>query len=157
MSFKEWYEDADMPEYVDGQWVDMETGLPYVPAQAKKARAAGVSAKAMDFRAQAKLFGGKALTGSAKQKEWGEKIRAEKLGGMTPEQAELVCDPAGLTRSAHFWIQNRAATGASIAEFETTRRGLLKQARALKARGAAAEYAAVAAEYNALTARWGFE
>lgn len=156
MSFKEWYEDADMPEYVDGQWVDMETGLPYVPAPAKNTRSS-VSAKAMDFRAQAKLFGGKALTGSAKQKEWGEKIRAEKLGGMTPEQAELVCDPAGLTRSAHFWIQNRAATAAAIADFETTRRSLLKQARALKAANDAAGYAAKAAEYNALTAQWGFE
>lgn len=156
MNFKEWYEDADMPELHDGKWVDMETGLPYLSTPAKKTRSS-VSAKAMDFRAQAKLFGGKALIGSAKQKEWGEKIRAEKLGGMTPEQAELVCDPAGLTRSAHFWIQNRAATAAAIAEFETTRRLLLKQARALKSANDAEGYAAKAAEYNALTAKWGFE
>lgn len=156
MNFREWYDQADMPEFKDGQWFDMETGLPYVPAPAKK-QSKSINEKALDFRAQAKLFGGKALTGSVKQKEWGEKIRAEKLGGMTPEQAELVCDPSGLTRSAHFWIQNRAASATAIAEFETTRRSLLKQARALKAANDAIGYAAKAAEYNALTTQWGFE
>ena len=29
--FRAWKEDADMPEYRDGEWVDLETGLPYPP------------------------------------------------------------------------------------------------------------------------------
>ena len=28
-SFEDWYEDADMPEKIDGEWVDLETGLPW--------------------------------------------------------------------------------------------------------------------------------
>lgn len=30
MSFKKWFEDADMPEKIDGVWVDLETGLHYL-------------------------------------------------------------------------------------------------------------------------------
>jgi hypothetical protein len=29
MSFNEWYEEADMPEKVNGEWIDRETGLPW--------------------------------------------------------------------------------------------------------------------------------
>lgn len=29
MNFQEWYSDADMPELVDGHWVDLETGIPF--------------------------------------------------------------------------------------------------------------------------------
>lgn len=28
-SFKEWYDDADIPEKINGVWVDLETGIPY--------------------------------------------------------------------------------------------------------------------------------
>lgn len=152
MNFREWYEDADMPEIVEGQWVDLETGLPYRKAPAARTT---LSAKAQDARAVAKAFGGKALTGTAKQKEWAEKIRAEKLNAMSVEQAELVADPTNILQAAKFWIENRTATAKAIAEFEITRLALLKKARALQAQVAAAEYAAIADEYNALNARWG--
>lgn len=37
-SFKEWYDDADMPEkQADGTWVDLETGLPFVDPASFKA------------------------------------------------------------------------------------------------------------------------
>ncbi|MBK7543185.1 MAG: hypothetical protein IPI57_15825 [Candidatus Competibacteraceae bacterium] len=42
-----------------------------------------------DARSIAKAFGGKALKGTAKQKEWAEKIRASKIDGMSAEDAEL--------------------------------------------------------------------
>lgn len=153
MKFSEWYAEADMPELVGGQWVDIETGIPYAPA--KTARVT-LSAKAQDARAIAKAFGGKALTGTAKQKEWAEKIRAEKLTAMSVEQAELVADPTNILQNSKFWIEHRTESAQDIADFEITRRALLKQALSLKAAGNAPGYATKAAEYNALTARWGW-
>jgi hypothetical protein len=152
--FKKWYDDADMPTLVDGRWVDLETGIPY--SSAKPARTI-LSGKALDARAVAKAFGGKALAGTAKQKEWAEKIRAEKLIQMTAEQAALVADPTNILQNAKFWIENRAWPAREIARFEIDRRALLKKARTLKAANEAAGYAAAAADYNALTARWGFQ
>jgi hypothetical protein len=155
MNFTQWLEEADMPEFVNGQWIDLETGIPYTPSSAVSR--AVLSIKAQNARVVAKTFGGKALKGTAKQKEWAEKIRAEKLTQMTAEQAEMACDPNGLLTAAKFWIGNRDVTGRAIGEFVQQQKSLLKRARTLKARGATAEYAAVAAQYNALTKQWGWE
>jgi hypothetical protein len=154
MSFKQWYEDADMPSLQNGRWVDLETGIPYAATAQTRIT---LSAKAQDARVVAKQLGGKALTGSAKQKEWAEKIRAEKLGSMSEEQAVLVCDPTNLLQSAKFWIESRDATGREIASFEITRREILKRTKSLKAKNDAAGYALAAAEYNQLTEKWGFK
>ena len=62
----------------------------------------------------------------------------------------------GLGRGAKFWIDNRAATSAQIADFFRQQHALLKLARTLKSKGMAAEYADAAARYNALTSAWGF-
>lgn len=35
-NFKSWYEDADIPEKVDGQWIDLETGIPYKPERSSR-------------------------------------------------------------------------------------------------------------------------
>ena len=41
MNFKTWYHDiADMPELVNGQWVDLETGIAFAAAQPTAKRAA---------------------------------------------------------------------------------------------------------------------
>lgn len=109
-----------------------------------------------DARSIAKAFGGKALKGTAKQKEWAEKIRASKIDGMSAEDAELVCDPSGLLTHAHFWIEHRDKDRRVIAEFERNRRKLLQEAQALKAAGDVDGYAKAAALYNALTEKWGF-
>ena len=29
MNFNEWYQEADMPEIVNGEWVDLEDGIPF--------------------------------------------------------------------------------------------------------------------------------
>lgn len=157
-NFDAWLNQADMPEKRDGQWVDLETGIPYNPAHDYIGRAPRktISNKAQDSRNAAKMFGGKALTGSAKQKEWAEKIRAGKLAEMSAEQAEMVCDPKGLGRSAHFWIENRAKTPGAIAGFFVQYKALNMKCDALKKSGSEKEYAAAAAEYNALTTVWGF-
>ncbi len=159
-NFQAWLDDADMPQRdAQGNWFDAEDGLPYDPTidycQLSRPRRA-VSARAVEARALAKLFGGKALTGTAKQKEWAEKIRAEKLAGMTDDQAVLACDSAGLGRSAHFWIEARNRTPNEIGKFFITQKAMLARAKALRSAGKAEEYAAAANEYNALTTAWGF-
>lgn len=161
-NFKFWIENiADMPEKRDGQWVDIETGLAYdesVDYSTGRPRARRqLSAKAQDARAVAKLFGGRALKGTAKQKEWAEKIRAEKLAEMTEDQAEMACDTNGLLTNAKFWIEQRARSGREIGAFVQEQRALLKAAKTLRDTDKADKYAAVAARYNALTAAWGWE
>ncbi|NCC41549.1 MAG: hypothetical protein EOM21_19445 [Gammaproteobacteria bacterium] len=153
---------ADMPELRNGAWVDLETGIEYdasfdYAANAPRAPRRTPSQKATDARAVAKMFGGRALKGTAAQKEWAEKIRAEKLAGMSEDQAEMACDPNGLLTHSKFWIEQRARSGAEIGSFVQEQKALLKQAKTLKAAGKADEYTAVAAQYNALTAQWGWK
>ena len=158
-NFQAWLDQADMPVKRDGAWVDLETGIEYNRCldytSGGKPRAL-LTEKAKAARDIAKFFGGRALTGSAKQKEWAEKIRAEKLDGMSEEQAAMACDPNGLLKTSKFWIDNRNQSGKDIGDFVMLQKALLKQARSLQAAGKAEDYAATAAQYNALTAKWGF-
>lgn len=115
-----------------------------------------LSAGAMGARADAKALGGKALKGSKKQKEWAEKIRAEKIREMTEDQARVACDPNGILSHSKFWIENRNKSGREIGEFVQEQKALLAEARELKAAGKESEYAVVASIYNNLTTEWGF-
>lgn len=115
-----------------------------------------VDPKVASDRAVAAQFSGKALAGSAKQKSWGEKIRADKLRGMSEAQAVNACDPKGLGRSAHFWIANRNRSSAEIGTFFDTQKRILTDALALREAGKTDEFKAAAAAYNALTTDWGF-
>jgi hypothetical protein len=36
MNFNEWFDQADMPEIVNGEWIDMETGIPFSAWQPAK-------------------------------------------------------------------------------------------------------------------------
>ncbi len=138
-------------------------------AKAEERRKWKAGEKVLADRAVAALFGGKALTGTAKQKAWGEKIRAEKLRGervghdfyapkneMTEAQAVLACDPNGLGRSAHFWIHNRNRRPSEIGAFFETQKRMLAEARALREAGKIDELKAIAEQYNKLTEEWGF-
>jgi len=159
-NFQAWMDEADMPaKRPDGSWYDMETGLAYDPRvnYASHRPRAPLSNRVVEARAVAKLYGGKALKGTAKQKEWAEKIRAEKLSAMTEDQAEMAADPTGLLTSAKFWIENRQKRAGEIVEFVQEQKALLKLAAQLQAQGKAKEYAEVAAKYNALTTEWGWE
>lgn len=160
--FQLWKEQADMPEYVDGRWVDLETGLHFDNDQdygysAQKKPRASLSKNAQTDRFTAKVFGGKALTGSAKQKEWAEKIRAEKLATMTEDQAIACCNPNGILRTAHVWISNRSKSGADFADFVEKQSKLLATCKKARESRMVEEYERLAAEYNALTTAWGFE
>lgn len=75
---------------------------------------------------------------------------------MSDDHAELACDPTGLGRSAHFWIEARDKSAAEIGQFFIDYKALYARAIALREAGKNEEYKEVAAEYNALTEAWGF-
>lgn len=125
MSFKEWFDNADYPQRDEnGEWFDLEDGIPYrlskyAAEEKKKEARKQLSSKALEGRAVAKLFGGYALKGSAKQKEWAEKIRADKLKEMNSfEIAEYFCDKDNTPfQSAAFWIENRNKSALEFEDF----------------------------------------
>jgi hypothetical protein len=157
MDFNTWYNEiADMPEEVDGKWVDLETGIPFSRHEREQAPRTSLSDKALDARAVAKMFGGRALKGSKKQKEWAEKIRAEKLREMTDLQAVAACDPNGLLTHSKFWIENRDKSGKEIGEFVEQQKTLLAAYNEARNAGDAEKVARIAGQYNALTNKWGF-
>ncbi len=70
--------------------------------------------RAADSRKTAKSLGAKALTGSAKQKAWGEKIRADFLSF---SQNEVVLDMivnSAMTQTAKFWIETRNVGNSAL-------------------------------------------
>lgn len=162
-NFNYWYDNvADMPTKAeDGQWYDAETGFPYNPNHNYKTGKAAtkrkpLSDKAQDARDLAKFYGGRALKGTARQKEWAEKIRAEKLQQMEPGLAELAVDPNGLLTHSKFWIEHRSFPGGAISEFVQQQKSLLKQYNAARGEMDHDKVKALAEQYNELTSRWGF-
>jgi hypothetical protein len=109
----------------------------------------------IDARNRAKFFGGQALTGTAQQVDWAEKIRAEKIRGMTAPQAVAACDPSSLLKSAKFWIENRDKSPEEIAQFVASSQALLAAYRLATETQDASGVRRIAEEYNALTATWG--
>lgn len=70
-----------------------------------------VSDTANKARSKAKEFGAKALKGTKKQKEWAEKIRAEKLNDF--KDPSIISFRGEWTHSK-FWIENRDKNGTQI-------------------------------------------
>lgn len=111
-NFEAWYCDADIPaKDENGKWVDYETGIHYDPTQrySLPVTRKRVSKKAQANRDIAKFYGGKALRGTAKQKEWAEKIRADFLASdaLTDGEREELVTCGGVTGHSKFWIENR--------------------------------------------------
>lgn len=151
-TFANWYDEADMPtQAADGQWYDAETGLQYSCQKPRKA----MTAKAIEARATAKFFGGKALTGSTAQKEWAEKIRSAALDKMTDGDAAVVCCKEGLLNTAKIWIENRDKTAEQFADFAVRQKALLAAYKAAAAKQDTDSLKAISEEYNALTASFG--
>lgn len=122
-AFRSWYNEADIPlQDENGNWYDAETGFRFITEDETKKRKA-LSGNAQTARDTAKLFGGKALKGSAKQKEWAEKIRVEKMKEMTADQIAEVLN-VEIAGHSKFWIESRSQTGAKIAEFIIALKGL---------------------------------
>lgn len=161
-NYEAWVAAAKPTQNAQGYWVDAN-GHQYQPEWdyvRNKLRTFNLSGKSLDARAGVKLYGAKALKGTAKQKEWAEKIRADKVSQLRSiDDAIIVCDPTSLAATAAFWIDNRTRSGAEFVAFIKECRALLAMAKALKESGESTEsteYAAVAAQYNALTSAWGF-
>lgn len=123
--FNHWLnEHADMPKkQEDGTWVDLEDGLEYDPkadygfVTPKKKKSNQISLdKAKESRKLAKFYGGKALTGSAKQKSWAESIRNDVLAStlLTEENKEKIVQLGGAANTAKFWINNKNKTPSAF-------------------------------------------
>lgn len=115
--FRAWKEDADMPEYKDGEWVDLETGLPYSPSRggASSSPRYQPSDAVKAARSYIAELGGSSLSGTPKQKEWGEKIRLEKIKDMTDKKAiALLLGVHDDAKKAAFWIEKRNASPAEL-------------------------------------------
>lgn len=112
MNLSYWKEHiADMPTLVDGEWVDMETGMPfkmYTKDAPKSKKSQYHLDKAVQTRQTAKALGAKALKGTAKQKAWAEQIRKEflSLSFLSNEALELITQ-SQLTEHSKFWIETR--------------------------------------------------
>lgn len=101
MSFSEWFEDAEIPvKRKDGEWEDRGCGGIYIAKT--KANRKPLSDKIKEARAVAKDFGGKALKGSKKQKDWAEGIRANILKNIDKNLAETLASNALFQHSSVF-------------------------------------------------------
>jgi hypothetical protein len=125
-NFKKWKKEiADMPfKDENGVWYDLEDGLAYDKdfnyTNNKKSLKQHISSKAQACRDKAKFLGGKALKGTKKQKEWAEKIRAEKLDkGFNDETMQCLLKNSNYSH-AKFWINNRNKTNNQIDELVDT-------------------------------------
>lgn len=77
------------------------------PVEIEKHKKALAAAK--ESRKLAKFYGGKALTGSAKQKKWAESIREDVLcsNELTDEQKTELINLGSFLNTSKFWINNR--------------------------------------------------
>lgn len=159
-NFEYWRtEIADMPEKDQDGWYDLETGLRFDPHYnyAKPQIKKSLSQKALDARKIAKKFGGKALSGTSKQIEWAEQIRAEKITNIDIEHAKMLCNPMSLGRYAKFWINNRNKKSKEFEKFISDQQELSLKASKFREQNQNEEYKKIATQYNTLTAAWGFE
>ncbi len=158
--FQSWYDQADMPtQGEDGKWYDLEDGIAYDHKfiYGNRSDRKQLSDKALKNRQKAKFFGGKALRGTAKQKEWAEKIRAEKIQSMNAEASELICDLHGLCTHSKFWIKNRKKSAAEFESYIFTQKSLLANYKKAHENNNASEVSRIAESYNKLTAEWNDE
>lgn len=113
---------ADMPEQDEkGNWYDLETGLAFDPSvhyrTGGKTTSWAPSSDIKGYRKTAKFYGGKALKGTAKQKEWAEKLRFKVLASDDLSD-EKKLELAGSLIAGHssFWIDSR--NGSPLAELD---------------------------------------
>lgn len=107
------------------------------------------------LRETAKTLGCKALTGSAKQKKWAERLRRDFILQMSSEDAFLAVQASALTQTAWFWINTRELDRNKL---EAALSDLIVATREANAIGSAgAGYEDLIAKRNAALAMLGFE
>lgn len=154
-SFEYWLNEiADIPmRDADGNWYDAETGLYYSDLKTSKKVRTTISAPALAKRNIAKSFGGKALRGTKKQKEWAEKLRASTLQKIDRESAELLVK-SNLASHAKFWIENRDKSPSEFTRFIKMQKELLSEFNSTD-ESCLSTREKLASEYNALMSKWG--
>lgn len=100
------YLDQDIALMSEEQLKNARAGFDDLASKTKHSKAL---AKAKESRKLAKFYGGKALTGSAKQKKWAEDIRQTVLesDALSDEQKTELVKLGGFSNTAKFWINNR--------------------------------------------------
>lgn len=78
-----------------------------------------------------RMLGGRALTGSAAQKEWAEKIRTSKIDKMTAEHAGMAISMP-VAQTAKFWIETRFLLAPDIGKWLVEHKMLTDQLDALR-------------------------
>lgn len=111
---------ADMPAFVNGEWVDLETGLAYAESKEIEVKRTATEQKRLDRTVQAhktaKALGAKALKGSAKQKAWAEDIRKAFLEQDLTDDALSLVTSSEMTAYAKFWIETRSISRQELAK-----------------------------------------
>jgi len=147
-SFQTWKNYSDTPTRDKSGWYDADTGLSYRGTNNTNA----VSQKALDARKNAKFLGGKALTGSAKQKEWAEKIRATVISQVSSAEDAQALVTNGLAATSKFWIENRNKSANDFVNFVKKQRALKE---AFDSEKCLIQRKIIADEYNAFTSTFG--
>lgn len=131
---------ADMPAFVNGEWVDLETGLAYAESKEIEVKRTAAEQKRLDrtvkARQTAKSLGAKALKGTAKQKAWAEDIRKAFLEQELTDDALSLVTSSEITAHAKFWIETR---NVSRKELATAMNDLVVATRTANAIGAGNE------------------
>lgn len=139
-------------------WLCTKTETPADKATRATEQAAKKEQDAADAltanRQIARFFGGKALSGTAKQKPWGEEIRANILQHVAEDSAIALASPDSLGRNASFWINNRERQPREFADFIQLQQKLMAEHAAATEAGNAKIIAEIANRYNDLMADW---
>ena len=119
--FTDWKNDADMPELVNGEWVDLETGIPFEQYLSKRAKPVSTAQDKYAVQIEAakkasKTAKLKALTGTAAQKKWAVQIRFERFSTFTSDVAKEFINSTHFLNSK-FWIQTRSLSAKAIEIF----------------------------------------
>jgi hypothetical protein len=116
-SFSEWKEEADIPmKDEDGNWYDAETGISFKDWSAGETKTIRkkVSVITTEYRKTIRDIGGSSLSGTMKQKEWAEKIRADKVKQLQDDQRHILVAAYKVFDKASFWIANRDKAATEI-------------------------------------------
>jgi hypothetical protein len=115
-----------------GKWYDMETGLGFDDFCTASNESFKISDAAKAARKESKSYGAKALTGSAKQKNWAEQIRADFLKNIKNEECINMIVVSSIFKKAKFWIEARNKSSYEIEELVLNIKHLIVQANLLE-------------------------
>ena len=96
------------------------------------------------------------MKGTAKQKEWAEKIRVNFIEQLTFDEAIRLVELDALCGKAKFWIENRTKTINELKDFIRDQQVFVEAYKAASSENNAELVKKYAELYNNLTAKWGY-